>query len=358
MKKLAKKLIATALVAVFMLGVLSATVTVLANEPEVTIITGDNIYEQVSRLFPNWDERQILLNDVEQERGFSFSESMAFRASEEPRMILKSYFQNAGSVLRIPLDAGETTDWFIIRPAGMEIIPLEIEIYTDEALDWYRTGNLELITTPPFDGAYPVNAVWIANRDDLIFVSVRQGSNGLMLIAESVGNPIINADGFSFFHIADHWTARGALNVLVASEFNADTFAMQMGATPTTTITPASNTIAVNVNGQPVNFTDQQPTIIDGRTLVPVRGVFETLGFDVSWNQEARQVTLSRANDTIIITIDSATFTINGESHPLDVPAQIIGGSTMLPIRAVLESVGYELKWDGNTRTVVIRSHL
>lgn len=78
-------------------------------------------------------------------------------------------------------------------------------------------------------------------------------------------------------------------------------------------------------------------TIIDGRTLVPVRGVFEALGFSVSWDEQARQVTLSRANDTIIITIDSASFIANGISHTLDVPAQIIGGSTMLPIRTVLD---------------------
>ena len=112
--------------------------------------------------------------------------------------------------------------------------------------------------------------------------------------------------------------------------------------------------ISVTINGTAVNFTDQQPALIDGRTLVPVRGVFEALDFEVGWNPEARQVTLSRANDTIVITIDSATFTANGIGHTLDVPAQIIGGSTMLPIRAVLEAVGYELDWDGVTQTVII----
>ena len=58
-----------------------------------------------------------------------------------------------------------------------------------------------------------------------------------------------------------------------------------------------------------------------------------------------------------VITIDSASFTANGASHTLDVPAQIIGGSTMLPIRAVLESVGYNLSWDESTRTVTISTN-
>ncbi|MCL2416296.1 MAG: copper amine oxidase N-terminal domain-containing protein, partial [Defluviitaleaceae bacterium] len=109
----------------------------------------------------------------------------------------------------------------------------------------------------------------------------------------------------------------------------------------------ANSTIRVTIDGEAVLFQGQQPVISDGRTLVPIRGVFETLGFDVGWNQNARQATLTRGSDTIIITIDSATFTHNGISHALDVPAQIINGSTLLPIRAVLERVDYEVDWIG-----------
>ena len=115
-----------------------------------------------------------------------------------------------------------------------------------------------------------------------------------------------------------------------------------------------SNAISVTIDGQHVIFADQLPAIVDGRTLVPVRDVFETLGFGVSWNEQARQVTLTRGNNTIFITIDSTTFTTNGTSHTLDVPAQIVGGRTMLPIRALLESVGYDLGWEEATRTVII----
>ena len=124
--------------------------------------------------------------------------------------------------------------------------------------------------------------------------------------------------------------------------------------TPVTTPTAQPNAITVTIGNTPVNFADQLPTIVDGRTLVPVRGVFEALDFDVSWNEELRQVTLSRANDTIIIIIGSAAFTTNGINHTLDVPAQSINGRTMLPIRAVLESVGYDLAWDESTQTVII----
>ena len=116
----------------------------------------------------------------------------------------------------------------------------------------------------------------------------------------------------------------------------------------------ADDGVSVIIDGRYVVFDGQSPVIVDGRTLVPVRGVFEQLGFYVEWDAEARQATLTSDDYTVVITIGSETFTTNDANHTLDVPAQIIGGRTMLPIRAVLESVGYYLGWDGGTRTVRI----
>jgi len=118
----------------------------------------------------------------------------------------------------------------------------------------------------------------------------------------------------------------------------------------------SNDAVSVTIDGEVISFTGQQPTIVDGRTLVPVRGVFEALGFDVGWDGAARTATLVRSGYIVIITIESDVFTTNGNSYALDVPAQIIGGSTMLPIRAVLESVGYYVSWDPAARAVVIRS--
>jgi len=112
--------------------------------------------------------------------------------------------------------------------------------------------------------------------------------------------------------------------------------------------------ISVTINGQQVTFAGQPPVIIDGRTLVPVRGVFEALGFNVEWEPNEQRTTLSREGETVAITVGSATFTVNGEDHALDVPAQIIGGRTMLPFRVVVESVGYSVDWDVATQTVII----
>ena len=118
----------------------------------------------------------------------------------------------------------------------------------------------------------------------------------------------------------------------------------------------AGDEIRVTIDGREVDFPAQPPVIVDGRTLVPMRGVFEALGFDVDWNQDTRTVSLTNAGHNVVISIGSSVFTANGTEHILDVPAEIIGGSTMLPIRAVLESVGYELEWDEATRTIAVTS--
>jgi len=119
----------------------------------------------------------------------------------------------------------------------------------------------------------------------------------------------------------------------------------------------AGGTVNVTIDGRQVIFPDNAPVIVDSRTLVPVRAVFESLAFNVSWDGAAQQVTLRRTDHTVVLTIDSDRFTTNGVSHSLDVPAQVIGGSTMLPIRAVLESVNYEVDWDGATGTVMITAY-
>jgi len=118
----------------------------------------------------------------------------------------------------------------------------------------------------------------------------------------------------------------------------------------------ANSRITVIANGEEIAFQGQGPVIIDGRVLVPVRGVFEALGFEVDWDGDARVATITRGRDVIIITIGSATFTTNGIAHNLDVPAQIIDGRTLVPIRFPLESVGYNVSWDSQARTARITS--
>ena len=111
--------------------------------------------------------------------------------------------------------------------------------------------------------------------------------------------------------------------------------------------------ISVYVNGEAVIF-DQPPVIIGGRTMVPVRATLEALGATVGWEPASQTVTAERGGVSISLQIGSDLLTRNGESIIIDAPAQIIGGRTLVPIRHVAESFGATVDWDGETRTVTI----
>ena len=116
----------------------------------------------------------------------------------------------------------------------------------------------------------------------------------------------------------------------------------------------AQSDITVAIDNTPVIFPNIGPQIVEDRTLVPVRGVFEALGFEVDWYAPEQRVILTRDDYIIVFTIGSAYFTTNDITHTLGVPAQIIADSTFLPLRSPLESVGYYVGWNVNIRTVLI----
>lgn len=123
-------------------------------------------------------------------------------------------------------------------------------------------------------------------------------------------------------------------------------------------------TANVMVDGEYVEFTDQQPVIIDGRTLVPIRAVMEKMGKTVTWDEATQTTTISDDEISIFLTIgdnimrqvvvDSGTGEVFEFDVELDVAPQIIGGRTLLPIRAVVEGFGTAVTWDEATSTVMI----
>lgn len=110
----------------------------------------------------------------------------------------------------------------------------------------------------------------------------------------------------------------------------------------------------VTINGAPVRFTGTQPMVVRGRAMVPLRGVLEQMGAFVGWDQVTRTVFAQKSGTDVQLPIGSQTATVNGRTVTLDVPAQIIGGSTMVPLRFLSEALGSEVAWDNGTRTVMI----
>ena len=128
------------------------------------------------------------------------------------------------------------------------------------------------------------------------------------------------------------------------------------GFAATTNATSAqTNQISVIIGDTPVNFAVQQPILADGHVLAPVDELFDVLGFCVTWQPQTQQIRLLGAGaGMFIITLNDNAFTTGSGSYTLDVPIQVIGDSTMVPIRAILESIGYDVQWDEAAQTVII----
>ena len=115
--------------------------------------------------------------------------------------------------------------------------------------------------------------------------------------------------------------------------------------------------ITVTLDGEPLRFPIQDPVVINERTLVPARTIFEALGAEVMWSAEdGEKITIKNDTTTINMTINSDKFYVNGEEKILDVPAQVINDKTLVPIRAISESMGCSVEWVGETQTVVIKT--
>jgi len=111
--------------------------------------------------------------------------------------------------------------------------------------------------------------------------------------------------------------------------------------------------IRVRVNGEELAF-DNEPVMENGRTLVPMRAIFEYFGMEVSWDENLNKVTAKGKNDTIELTVGSDTGNINGKNIILDVCPKIINGRTFVPLRFVAESISAKVDWIEKSRIVMI----
>ncbi len=113
--------------------------------------------------------------------------------------------------------------------------------------------------------------------------------------------------------------------------------------------------------GSPYTFANNKvteieaaPYIQDGRTYVPVRVISEGLGAEVGWDGAAQQVTISKPGRTVVMTIGSADYTVNGEAKTMDAAPVVTNGRTLVPLRAVSEALGKVVYWNGDKQIVSV----
>jgi len=111
--------------------------------------------------------------------------------------------------------------------------------------------------------------------------------------------------------------------------------------------------ITVFLDGRKLDF-EVPPQLINGRTMVPMRGVFSELGAAVEWDGATQTVTAKKGDTVIALQIGSTEPTINGQVRPIDQPGIVIAGRTLVPLRFVAEAFNIIVDWNPATNTVTI----
>lgn len=134
------------------------------------------------------------------------------------------------------------------------------------------------------------------------------------------------------------------------------------------TALPGCTALAKDVNividGEELNL-DVAPQIIDGRVMVPIRGVLENLGALVKWDDETQTVSARKSSKTVSLEIGSNDVTLDkGETNDdgsaktetiqTDVAAQLVSDRTLVPLRVISEAMGYSVDWNDETYTASI----
>lgn len=112
--------------------------------------------------------------------------------------------------------------------------------------------------------------------------------------------------------------------------------------------------ITIKIDGKELVPTDMPAVIVDGRTMLPMRLIATELGCEVLWTEATKQAFVINDDYTIGFTLDSKTGLKNGSEFTMDVPAKIMNDRTMLPLRALANALDLTITWEDATRTVNI----
>ena len=115
----------------------------------------------------------------------------------------------------------------------------------------------------------------------------------------------------------------------------------------------AEDKITIIYNGTEL-IGDVPASIIDGRTMVPLRLIFDAMGASVDWEADTRTITSVLGDTTVVMQVGNKIMSKNNENKELDVPPIIVDSRTLVPVRAVAEAFGAQVGWEPDTRTVKI----
>lgn len=120
----------------------------------------------------------------------------------------------------------------------------------------------------------------------------------------------------------------------------------------------ANNTdIKLFINGKKVVL-EQNIIIENSRVLVPYSLIAKNLGADSNWDSSTKKVTVKSDAKIVEIKIGNKTAMVNGKAIELDVAPTIRNDRTMIPLRFVAESLDYNVEYNKESREVSLTPNL
>jgi hypothetical protein len=151
-------------------------------------------------------------------------------------------------------------------------------------------------------------------------------------------------------------TLHSYVRYLLLMRYTLPDFTVTVGPVPRTIISLQVGSPRMTVGGvvKAIDAQGTKPLISNGTTMVPIRAIVESLGGSVGWNAAARCLDIRLGSRTVTTWVGKTTATVNGSSKTMSTAPTIIGGRTMIPLRFVAENLGCLVGWDQPTKGVTV----
>jgi hypothetical protein len=151
-------------------------------------------------------------------------------------------------------------------------------------------------------------------------------------------------------------TLRSYVRYLLLMRYTLPDFTVTVGPVPRTIISLQVGSPRMTVGGvaKAIDAQGTKPLISNGTTMVPIRAIVESLGGSVGWDAAARRLDIRIGSHVVTTWVGKTTATVGGSSKTMSAAPAIIGGRTMIPLRFVAENLGCLVGWDQGTRSVTV----
>src|SRR5450830_1347659 len=151
-------------------------------------------------------------------------------------------------------------------------------------------------------------------------------------------------------------TLHSSVRYLLLMRYTLPDFTVTVGPVPRTIISLQVGNPRMTVGGvaKAIDAQGTKPLISNGTTMVPIRAIVESLGGSVGWDTAARRCDIRLGSRTVTTWVSKTIATVNGSSKTMSAAPAIIDGRTMIPLRFVAENLGCLVGWDQGTRSVTV----